>query len=86
MAEHMSVEELREELTVQNVILESLLTIEGCEDEREEARQEIKKIKRLLDRAQKVSHGTATQSESRHQSNSPFEDDGGGTSDSACTP
>ncbi|KAH6605183.1 hypothetical protein Trco_006890 [Trichoderma cornu-damae] len=52
-------EALQEELTVQEVILDSLQgeAFEGVERERDEARAEIQKLKRALKALEKANHG-----------------------------
>jgi 5-bromo-4-chloroindolyl phosphate hydrolysis protein len=51
----MSVDEINEELTIQKVILDSLTDqdLETVEDMREDARQEIARLKKLLHAAKK---------------------------------
>lgn len=51
----MSVDEINEELTIQKVILDSLVDqdLETVEDMREDAHQEIARLKRLLHAAKK---------------------------------
>ncbi|KAF4976216.1 hypothetical protein FZEAL_7079 [Fusarium zealandicum] len=55
---HMSVEELNEELTIQNVILDSLQdqTYEGVEEMREDARHEIDRLKKRMHSLKQKKH------------------------------